>query len=82
MSNVERLNKETELTCLETQVVGQRLRAENLRDALRLQLDPVKPVEGLSQENVMALALDFSAAHVDLAATLAQIRKTRNFLGR
>ena len=39
MNNLERLQKESELTVLETRLVGQRLRAEKLRDTLRLLLD-------------------------------------------
>lgn len=82
MSNLERLNKESELTVLETQVVGQRLRVEKLRDALRLQLDPVKAVEDLNRASIIDLVMDFSAAHIDLGETLALIRKIRDFLGR
>jgi hypothetical protein len=82
MISLERLNKETELTVLKTQVVGQRLRAERLRDALRLQLDPCKPVEDLNRESIQALVFDFSAAHIDLAETLAMIAAIKDFLGQ
>lgn len=82
MSYLERLNKESELTVLETQVVGQRLRVEKFRDALRLQLDPVKAAEDLNRGIIIDLMMDFSAAHIDLAETLALIRKIRDFLGR
>jgi hypothetical protein len=82
MSNLERLNKEAELTVLKTQVVGQRLRVEKFRDALRLQLDTCRPPENLNRDSIQALVFDFSAAHIDLAETLALIAKIKNFLGQ
>jgi hypothetical protein len=82
MSNLERLNKEAELTVLKTRVVGQRLRAENLRNGLRLELDTCKPVESLHLDNIQGLTFDFSAAHIDLNETLAMIAAINNFLGR
>jgi len=80
--NVERVTKESELTVLETRIVGQRLRVEKLRDSLRLLTDPTKPVEDLNRDDIFSLALEFSAAHQELEKTLAHIGTIKVFLGR
>lgn len=80
--NVERVHKESELTVLENRVVGQRLRAEKLRDTLRLLIDPTKPVEDLNRDDIFSLSLEFSAAHQELEKTLAHIGTIKTFLGR
>ena len=80
--NVERVIKESELTVLENRVVGQRLRAEKLRDTLRLLIDPTRPVEDLNRDDIFSLNLEFSAAHQELERTLAHIATIRAFLGR
>ena len=82
MINVERINKESELTVLENRVVGQRLRAEKIRDPLRHLLDPTKPVEDLNRDDIFSLNLEFSAAHQELERTLVHIATIRAFLGR
>jgi uncharacterized coiled-coil protein SlyX len=82
MINLERVNKESELTVLENRVVGQRLRAEKLRNTLRLLIDPTKAVESLNREDIFSLALEFSAAHQELEKTLAHIDTIKAFLGR
>ena len=82
MNNLERLQKESELTVLETRLVGQRLRAEKLRDTLRLLLDPTRPVEDLNRDDIFSLGLEFSAAHVELEKTVAHIATLKAFLGR
>ena len=82
MINVERINKESELTVLENRVVGQRLRAEKLRDTLRHLIDPTKPVEDLNRDDIFSLNLEFSAAHQELERTLAHIATLRAFLGK
>lgn len=80
--SVERLIKESELTVLETRVVGQRLRVQKLRNSLRLLIDPTKPVEDLNRDDIFSLALEFSAAHQELEKTLAHIGTIKAFLGR
>lgn len=82
MSNLERLNKESELMVLETRLVGQRLRVEKLRDILRLLLDPTRPVEDLNREDIFSVGLEFSAAHDELEKTVAHISTIKAFLGR
>jgi len=78
----ERVKHDTRLTVLENEVVGDRLRVEKLRDALRDLLDPVPAVEDLKRENILSLAVDFSAAHITLVEKLAQIAKIKEILGK
>ena len=64
MINVERINKESELTVLENRLVGQRLRAEKLRDTLRQIKDGicVDAAQEAAASQVAVSALKFAGA--------------------
>jgi hypothetical protein len=78
----ERWKQDTQLTALEGKVVGQRLRVEKLRDALRDILDPVKKPEDLDRDTAFELMMQFTEAHLLLSETVATIAKLKELLGR
>jgi len=59
-----------------------KLSIEGLRDAIRDQLDPFCPVEHLTADRVVELAVDLNSRHIDYAGLLAEIAAIKKALGR
>lgn len=78
----ERLEQEAALGRLETDLVGLELRAAKLRDDLRAQTSPLRPVKELSPEAINYTSLKLVEVLVEIGEKRHSVEDLRQGLGK